>query len=225
MNVIFDLDGTIADTLPLCIEAFIRAIEPLVGHAITEAEIVATFGASEEGIIRRFAPDRYDEGLAGYVDWYRRLHGICPRPFEGIPELLRFLRDRGSFVGLVTGKGEPTTAITLEEFALTKYFDCVKTGSPSGIVKDLRIAEILAEFHLTKESCLYVGDTIADIASCRKAGIRIAAAAWAKTADIAALRAHHPDYVFESIADLRAFLQAECRVNGAGNRQTRPDAP
>ena len=41
-TIIFDLDGTIADTLPLCIAAFKRSIEPLLGREVGEAEIIAT---------------------------------------------------------------------------------------------------------------------------------------------------------------------------------------
>jgi phosphoglycolate phosphatase-like HAD superfamily hydrolase len=209
MNVIFDLDGTVGDTLPLCIEAFVRAIEPLVGRKIHKSEIVATFGASEEGIIRRFVPDRYDEGIAGYVEWYRRLHRNYPRPFDGIPEILKLLRERGCFVGMVTGKGEPTTWITLDEFGIKKYFKSVKTGSPDGPVKDVKLVEMIAEFNLAKDECLYVGDSPADIDACRKVGIKIAAAGWAGTADVAALRAKNPDYLFATVAEFRAFIERE----------------
>ena len=42
--VIFDLDGTLANTLPLCIQAFRQSVEPLINHSISDAEIIATFG-------------------------------------------------------------------------------------------------------------------------------------------------------------------------------------
>jgi beta-phosphoglucomutase-like phosphatase (HAD superfamily) len=41
--VIFDLDGTVADTLPLCIAAFKKSVEPLLGKTVSEEEIIATF--------------------------------------------------------------------------------------------------------------------------------------------------------------------------------------
>lgn len=46
--MIFDLNGTIGNTLPLCIKAFRKSIEALMKRKITDAEIVATFGPSEE---------------------------------------------------------------------------------------------------------------------------------------------------------------------------------
>lgn len=49
--IIFDLDGTIGDTVPLCIAAFKKSVEPLAGRVFSEEDIVSTFGPSEEGTI------------------------------------------------------------------------------------------------------------------------------------------------------------------------------
>ena len=64
-GIIFDLDGTIANTLPLCIEAFRKSIEPLANRALSDEEIIATFGPSEEGTIMALAPLHYDAGIKG----------------------------------------------------------------------------------------------------------------------------------------------------------------
>jgi phosphoglycolate phosphatase-like HAD superfamily hydrolase len=71
--VIFDLDGTLGDTLPLCIKAFRASIEPLASRTFSDAEIVATFGPSEEGTIRMLIPEEYDRGLAAVL---KRWKGI-----------------------------------------------------------------------------------------------------------------------------------------------------
>lgn len=65
--VIFDLDGTLANTLPLCIRAFRASIEPLANRALSDQEIIATFGPSEEGTIMKLAPDHYEQGVADYL--------------------------------------------------------------------------------------------------------------------------------------------------------------
>jgi len=49
--LIFDLDGTLANTLPLCVAAFRKSVEPLLDRAISDEKIIATFGPSEEGTI------------------------------------------------------------------------------------------------------------------------------------------------------------------------------
>ncbi|MEO6455514.1 MAG: HAD hydrolase-like protein [Ginsengibacter sp.] len=72
--VIFDLDGTLANTLPLCIKAFRQSVEPLIMRSISDAEIIATFGPSEEGTIMALAPGNYDKGIADYLHFYESLH-------------------------------------------------------------------------------------------------------------------------------------------------------
>lgn len=60
----FDLDGTIADTIPMCIKAFDKAVRPYTSHELSDEEIVQTFGLNEEGMIRRVV-ERF--GMEGYV--------------------------------------------------------------------------------------------------------------------------------------------------------------
>lgn len=60
--VIFDLDGTIGNTLPLCIKAFRSSIEPLINPKITDSEIIETFGPYEEGTLLALAPSHYEKG-------------------------------------------------------------------------------------------------------------------------------------------------------------------
>jgi phosphoglycolate phosphatase-like HAD superfamily hydrolase len=93
--VLFDLDGTIGNTLPLCIAAFRESIEPLAARALTDEEIVATFGPSEEGTIALLLPERQPEGLNQYLLRYEELHCRWPSPFEGIPQILTYLGEAG----------------------------------------------------------------------------------------------------------------------------------
>ena len=120
--VIFDLDGTIADTLPLCIAAFKKSIEPLLGKKLSDEEIIATFGPSEEGTIRKLIPQQEEQGVKDYLYHYERLHGTCPVVFPGIPELLKILQDKGLQLAMVTGKGIHSTRLSLKQFDIVPYF-------------------------------------------------------------------------------------------------------
>ena len=51
--VAFDLDGTIGDTIPLCLAAFREATTPYVDHELSDDEIARTFGLNEEGMINQ----------------------------------------------------------------------------------------------------------------------------------------------------------------------------
>jgi phosphoglycolate phosphatase-like HAD superfamily hydrolase len=206
-NILFDLDGTIGNTLPLCIAAFREAIQPLAGRHLDDDEIIATFGPSEEGTIAKLLPEKGTEGLKRYIEMYEILHSGWPKPFEGILEILNYLKAKQAFVGLITGKGKQSTALTLRNYGLSEYFNVVKTGASSGPVKDIRIEEVIGEFSLIREETLYVGDSPSDITASRDCRIKIAAAAWAPTADLEELTSMDPDFLFTSVHQFLAFLK------------------
>ena len=55
-TAIFDFDGTLADTIPLCREAFRRAIQKLDGRILTDEEIERQFGPDDLGVIQKLIP-------------------------------------------------------------------------------------------------------------------------------------------------------------------------
>ena len=206
-TVIFDLDGTIGDTLPLCVTAFKKAIEPLGGVTLTPREIISHFGPSEEGVIRELFPDRYEEALELFINSYRELHDMAPRPFDGITDLLAFLKSKGIKNTIVTGKGMRTLQITLKKYGIASYFDMLEAGSPEGPCKAAKIRKILDELGITAQEALYVGDAPTDITESREVGVEVASAAWASTAEPELLEQMNPGHVFDSVAGLRAYLE------------------
>ena len=206
--VIFDMDGTIADTVPLCIEAFRRAVRDLIGKTFTDKQITDTFGPSEEGTIAAFVPDRVAEGVELYLRYTKALHpAMCPAPFAHIPEIIAFLKQTGVKTALVTGKGARSLQINLEQFGGQNWFSHIETGNPEKPDKPACIEKTLRALSVTPQNALYAGDMASDVLSARAAGVRAAAAAWAKSCDRAALQAARPDCYFESVADFFAFLK------------------
>lgn len=205
-TVIFDLDGTIADTLPLCIAAFKKSIEPLLGAQISEHEIIATFGPSEEGTIRKLVPQFEEAGVKSYLEHYAALHHTCAQPFDGIKELLQFLKDKGVKLAMVTGKGVHSTKISLQQFGLNEYFSSIETGKPDGPDKVNGIKRALKSLNTPIDNCIYVGDAPSDIIASKEAGIPIASVAWAKTTDDKELLLLNPDWIFYSIAEFKSWI-------------------
>ncbi len=206
--VIFDLDGTLANTLPLCIQAFRQSVEPLIQRSLSDAEIIATFGPSEEGTIMALAPDHYEQGVTDYLYHYESMHDMCPVAFDGIEELLESLKGKHIRIAMVTGKGRHSTDISLRYFELTHFFELIETGSPGGARKAEGIEMILNEWNdLSKNEVVYVGDAPSDIIASRKAGIPVIAAAWAETAEPEKLVDLQPDELFYSVDDFAAWIQ------------------
>ena len=59
-GLIFDLDGTLTDTLPVALAAFREAVRVYSDRSYTDEEIVARFGPTEEGMLQRLVPDRWE---------------------------------------------------------------------------------------------------------------------------------------------------------------------
>ncbi|WP_183567641.1 HAD family hydrolase [Mucilaginibacter sp. SP1R1] len=205
--VIFDLDGTLANTLPLCIRSFRESVQPLINRQISDGDIMATFGPSEEGTIMALAPDHYQMGISHYLRYYKAFHEMCPAPFDGIPELLMLLQDKNIETTMVTGKGFHSTVISLEYLKLERFFNFIETGSPAGPRKADGIQAILNALPgIKKDEFIYVGDAPGDIIASRKVGIPVVAAAWAETAEPELLKRHEPDHLFYAVADFSTWL-------------------
>lgn len=208
--VIFDLDGTLANTLPLCIAAFRKSVEPLINRSVSDEEIIATFGPSEEGTIMALAPDHYEKGISDYLNFYKALHEMCPVPFEGIEELLTTLKNKQVRIAMVTGKGKYSTEISLNQFSLSHFFEVIETGLPSGPRKAEGIQIILDLFKgIKKDEIIYVGDAPSDINASKKVGVPVVAAAWAETAEPKKLIDLKPDALFYNVKDFKNWLNSK----------------
>jgi len=208
-GIIFDLDGTLADTLPLIIKAIKQALEPLLHRPLSEDEITATFGVSEEGTIGQLAPQQVQEGLEAFEKLYESLHDeIAPEPFPGIRELLAALKGHSVHTALVTAKGQRSNETSLNKLKLKGCFDAIETGNPSKHVKVEGIEKVLRGWPgVKKEEVIYVGDSSSDIEASRKAGIPVIAACWAQTAHIEELKKLHPDELFTSVDEFSTWVQ------------------
>lgn len=205
--VIFDMDGTICDTLPLCIEAFRRAVEPLYGKQLSDEEIVASFGPSEEGTIKALIPGHFEKGVSDFLSHYRSLHSICPTPFEGILEIIDNLKERGIIVALVTGKGEKSCRLTLDYYGINDRFDMVETGHASGPCKPEGIGRVLDQFGLKAKEAIYVGDAPGDIIAAREVGMPIISALWGSFISPEEIKILRPDRICRSIEELSFTLE------------------
>lgn len=201
------MDGTIADTLPLCVAAFRMAFQTLGVPPMSDKQILDTFGPSEEGTIAVLTPEHYDEGCRLYQQYYAELHStICPTPFDGIHELLRMIKSKGIILALVTGKGVNSLETTLSQIGMENYFEAIETGKPSGPDKPSGIKRVLNRLGVSADEATYVGDSASDVISAREVAVSTIGAAWAETTDIVALKAASPFMLCYSVKDLWGYF-------------------
>src|SRR5688500_18213667 len=102
--IIFDLDGTLADTFPIIISAWNAAVREPLGREYTAEEVISRFGVPDAAMLHRELPEAdWERSLEIYYQHYEAQHGIV-EPFEGITEMLEDLKQRGVPIGVMTGK-------------------------------------------------------------------------------------------------------------------------
>lgn len=205
--IAFDMDGTLADTLPLCMEAFVEGVSPYVGHRLEEREVTRLYGLNEVGMIKALVGARWEPAWRDYQAQYIRLHSRVTEPFDGIRELLEWLKREGVILALITGKHEATCAVSLNALGLNGVFEetlCCSEEEPN---KAERMEYLLGKYGMPREAFCYVGDAPGDIDACRRAGVTCMSAAWQPNPGARALEAKNPGRVYGRAADLRRALE------------------
>ena len=207
--VAFDLDGTIADTIPMCIEAFKQAVSPYASKILSKDDIVKTFGLNEEGMIKEVVSEDWEKAL---IDFYVK-YKVYIQPFAGIRELITELKKNSIIVSLITGKGQRSCDITLHHFEMEALFDSISIGSPDRNTKAESMAELMSKYNIQPAEMVYVGDEFSDITACSKVGIQCLSAAWiASLSKMKKLEKENQGYVFSSIKSLHSFLKKEAHL-------------
>ncbi len=179
--VIFDLDGTLIDSMDLVYEAFQISIEDTTGRRPSREEIRQHFGFPESRIIGRMVGPRLARATTEeFHRVYESRHRDRVKIFDGVPELLEQLSSADVILGLVTGKGRRSTEFALKESGLDRRFMVVVTGDdvshpkphPEGLLKAIGTLGVRAA------EALYVGDAEADIDMGHSALVTVALAGW-----------------------------------------------
>ena len=207
-GLIFDLDGTLGDTLPVCFTAFRITFRHYLNRHYSDKQIRAMFGPTEEGIFQDMFPEFWEEACAMYLSEYRRAHQNCREPFPGIPEALAILKRLGLRTAIVTGKGPGSARISLEEMGLAEAFDTVEAGSPRGGIKPECMLKVLAAWDLPADQVACVGDAPSDIRSAHEIGATALGAAWAPTSSYETLAALNPSRTFTTTEQFIEWIQS-----------------
>ena len=182
--VLFDMDGTILDTL--------RDLSDSVNWALAEcglpqrtfAENRRFLGNGIINLIHRAVPEGTPEDLelqvrTVYKHHYEQHCNDTTKPFDGIPEALAELRRRGYKLACVSNKPDDDVARLAERYfgGLLDDWSGPLPGMPIKPAPDL-CDRILARQGLTRAEAIYVGDTEVDIKSAENGGMECIVCAW-----------------------------------------------
>ncbi len=211
-GIIFDMDGTLGDTLTLCIESYRSSVLELTGQTPSVEEVVCHFGLSDRGVLGALLginPDAPELPIDTFVRLYCERHDeLAPAAFPGAVELLKSLKARGLKLALLTGKEHYTAEPTLQKFGMEGLFDLLLYGDPYYNVKADNLKRAMNAWQLSPQEIIYVGDAPSDIELCHSVGVAIINAVWSQNAaaDEAACLALAPEYRLNNFAELAPLL-------------------
>ena len=197
--ILFDLDGTLADTLPVCVGACQAAYQHLHGRIPSAAQVLACFGPSDRGTLELLLPGQSAQVYPYYLEQYERLHAQVPQPFPGIERMFALLHARGLRTAIVTAKGPETAAISMRILGLTRWVEIVEPGFPAGADKPRAIGSALRRLGLSAGQAAYIGDTPYDMTAAQAAGTLPLGAAWAETSPLRAKAQENGQAVFYAV--------------------------
>ena len=182
-GVLFDLDGTLTNTLQDIADAMNRSLRL---HSLPEWPLDAyryLVGNGAVNLSKKAVRDRQDlqpEVLRDYQAWYERHAMVKTCPYPGIPELLRALRERGMKLCVFSNKPHADTVNVVRHYFPEIPFDEIRGQQPGIPVKpDPQGALLAAEkMGLKPEEILYLGDTSVDMLCARNAGMRPIGVLW-----------------------------------------------
>lgn len=202
---LFDLDGTLLDTHDLILESMQHAVKEVLRKEIPPERLMAKVGQPLSTQMWDFTSDQvlHDELLRVYREYNAIKHDGMVRPFDGVEDTLKLLRQEGYPLGVVTSKRHEAAMQGLELFGLNAYLDCM-IGSddwpehkphPGPVIHG---ADLLG---VDPKECIYVGDSPYDMQSGNGAGCKTAAALWGMFSE-SVLLAEYPDYACADIRDV-----------------------
>lgn len=211
--VLYDFDGTLADSTELIMRAYRLTMTTHLGDPPPDEAWLAGFGTPLRGQIRRFARSDAEAAamLATYGAFQGAHHDTLLRPFPGAVSAVERLAERGVALAIVTSKYREGTLRGMKLCGLLDHFPVIVTPEDVTHAKPHPepVLRALEELGVRPAEAAFVGDSPHDIAAGRAAGTRTAAVLWGPFPR-ERLERERPDYLLAAPEDVLAL------VDGAG---------
>lgn len=211
--VIFDLDGTLLDTVADLANATNQALEKcgfpthpveayyqFVGNGINKlfARALPAESSNEENILHI---------RTLFIPYYNEHNADCSRPYLGIVELLRQLRSGGVQIAVASNKYHEATLRLVRHFFPDIQFAAIygqREDVPIKPAPDI-VYDILRDTGVAKENTLYIGDSGVDMLTARNAGIESVGVTWGFRGE-EELREHGAVHIVHRADDIALFV-------------------
>lgn len=185
--VIFDLDGTLSDSIASIKFCGDKALGAFGFGPFTEQQYKYFVGDGAANLVRRALTAggdvdlvHFQEAYALYREIFRENCMYQVKPYQGIPELIEGLKERGVKIAVLSNKPHAETVNVIEALFGKGCFDSIQGQRENVAIKPSPegVFQILGEFRLAAEDVLYLGDTATDMRTGKSAGAFTVGALW-----------------------------------------------
>lgn len=184
---ILDLDGTLTNTLESMTYSVNLTLEEMGLSKITKDQCRLFVGNGARVLIEKSLKaagdtdaSRIEEGMEIYGRIFDRNCTYHVTPYEGIPEMLKALKDKGIQLAVLSNKPDRQTVKVVKAIFGEELFDYAQ-GQKEGIRRKPEpdgVWYLMEQMHVSKEECLYIGDSEVDAATGRNAGLKTIGVLW-----------------------------------------------
>lgn len=202
-SVIFDFDGTIADTLPIAIEC----AESVLGDlGLTDEKINRYKNMTVRQLINEL--DVPYHRIPKYVVIARSfIKQNIPKitVFQGLTEVIKQLHDSGYRLYIVSSNSVENINTILSNNELNQYFESI-VGGVGVFGKTIALKSTIKKYKIDKKTCIYIGDEVRDIKASNKVGLPIISVTWGFNGE-QILSSNKPDFIAKEPADIVRIIE------------------
>lgn len=204
---LFDLDGTLADSVPLIL-ACSKQVQAELNIPWDEERQLSLIGKPIWEIGTAIAgPGQEQHYIDIYQKHYHEMHDALCQPFPGIPQLLQQLQKAGATLAVVTSRRQEGTYRSLDHMGITGYFQAIICAEQSTTHKPEPEPALIALAQLEKKpaNAIFIGDSFYDLRCGRQAGTKTCGVTWG-AGTLESIQAETPDYIATTVENLSLWL-------------------
>lgn len=182
-NVLFDLDGTVLDTLPDLVVAANYALTKLGYPSQTYEQVRRAIGHGIRNLLKDLMhcedKDTLEKCRAVFKEYYDKNKAVHTHPYDGMPELISYLKERGVRVFVISNKYDDAAKDLVRKF-YGDLFDGIYGSIDDMPPKPDRAVfdKVCEENSLLPRECLYVGDSEVDVQFAKNCSVPLVAVSW-----------------------------------------------
>lgn len=211
-SVVFDLDGTLLDTLGDLRDSVNYALEKNALPKRTTEEIRSFVGNGIRLLIERSVPENapvetVNKCFSDFKEHYKDHSAILTKPYDGIISLMKNLKSKGIKIAVVSNKADFAVKTLMEDY-FSGLYDCAY-GERAGVEKKPAPEGVLgaiSEMGADGENTVYIGDSEVDVETSKNANLPCIAVTWGFR-DKKVLESLNPEYIVDSPSDILNIIE------------------